>query len=284
MPDVLINGVSIRYEERGRGVPVVLTPGGRWGGYVMNRVATELAKEFRVITWDRPNTDGGSGIVTDGEVSEADIWSDFLAGLIRKLDLGPCYVGEYAGCRTTPLLCLKYPELVKGLMLAWPSGGDVPAERLPKNMYRPYMRAALREGMAGVCETPMYATAIRANPSVRDQLLSLDPVQFVRQLGYWEAFFTTSADLPTAGCRAGDEQWASIRHPAIVTGGADPIHPTITAQRIHKLIPGCHYHDPVVSLEEWDKLFNVVPYPKVSDLQGERIAPVWLNFIKETNT
>jgi len=56
------------------------------------------------------------------------------------------------------------------------------------------------------------------------------------------------------------------------------------AQRIHKLIPGCRYHDPVVSLEEWDKLFNVVPYPKVSDLQGERIAPVWLNFIKETNT
>ena len=42
--------------------------------------------------------------------------------------------------------------------------------------------------------------------------------------------------------------------------------------------------DPVVSLEEWDKVFNVLPYPKVSDLQGERIAPVWLNFIKETNT
>lgn len=284
MPEVLIDGVTIRYEAMGSGTPVVLTPGGRWGGYVMKRVATELAKHFRVITWDRPNTDGASGIVTKGDVSEADIWCSFLAGLIRQLELGPCYVGEYAGCRTTPLLCVRHPELVKGLMLAWPSGGEVPAERLPKNMYRPYMRAALRGGMAAVCETPMYAAAIQANPSVRDHLLAQDPVTFVRQFGFWEAFFTTSADLPTAGCRLGDAEWASIRKPAIVTGGADPIHPTIAAQRIQKLIPGCRYHDPVVSLEEWDKVFNVLPYPKVSDLQGERIAPVWLNFIKETNT
>ena len=67
---------------------------------------------------------------------------------------------------------------------------------------------------------------------------------------------------------------------AIVTGGEDPVHPTATAQRLHRLLPNARYHDPVVSLAEWDKVFNVVPYPEVSNLQGARIAPVWREFIK----
>src|ERR1700722_9489914 len=141
MPELSCDRYVLSYEDRGTGIPVVLTPGGRWGGYVMNVVATELAKSFRVITWDRSNTDGGSSVVIEGADSEADLWADQLAALIRGLHLGPCYIGEYAGCRPPPLACLKHPQLVKGLMLAWPSGGEVPAERLPRNMYRPYMRA-----------------------------------------------------------------------------------------------------------------------------------------------
>ena len=39
-------------------------------------------------------------------------------------------------------------------------------------------------------------------------------------------------------------------------------------------------HDPVVNLEEWDKVFNILSYPEVSDLQGARIAPVWRDFIE----
>jgi 2-hydroxy-6-oxonona-2,4-dienedioate hydrolase len=282
MPELTFDRYTLCYEDQGTGAPIVLTPGGRWGGYVMAVVAAELAKSFRVITWDRSNTDGGSSVVIDGTESEADLWADQLAALIQRLELGPCYIGEYAGCRTTPLACLKHPRSVKGLMLAWPSGGEVPAERLPKNMYRPYMRAALRDGMEGVIETPMFATAIKKNPSNRHRLLTMDPRQFVRQMAYWEAFFTTSADLPTAGCRATEAEWASISVPSIVTGGCDPIHPTAAAARIHNLLRGSHYHDPVVTLDEWDALFNVVPYPEVSNLQGSRIAPVWRHFIEET--
>jgi pimeloyl-ACP methyl ester carboxylesterase len=282
MPEVEVGGRIVRYEERGSGTPVVLTPGGRWGGYVMRVVASELAKDFRVITWDRPNTDGASDVALEGGESEADVWADHLAGLIKTLRLAPCYVGEYAGCRTTPLLSFKQPQLVKGLMLAWPSGGEHPAERLPRNMYRPYMRAALRGGMEAVAQTPMFVESIRQNPSVRARLLALEPLQFVRQMAYWEAYFTTSGDLPTAGCRLTEEQWASLKMPAIVTGGADPVHPTEAAQRIHRLLSNSSYHEPVVSLEEWDKVFNVVPYPEVSNLQGARIAPVWRDFIRRT--
>ena len=59
------------------------------------------------------------------------------------------------------------------------------------------------------------------------------------------------------------------------------MHPTVAAQRIRDLLPDCRYHDPVVTLEEWDKVFDVLPYPQVSNLQGERIAPVWRSFIEQ---
>ena len=281
MPELAINGCLIHYDDFGGGtVPVVLTPGGRWGAYVMHLIAKELAEDFRVIVWDRRNTDGRSSIVIAGDQSEADLWADDLAALIQALDLGSCYVGEYAGCRTTPLLCLKHPELVRGLMLGWVSGGDYPAERLPKNFYRAYIRAALRRGMEGVIETSHFADSVQKNPANRDCLLAMSPIAFIRQMAYWEAFFNTSGDLPVVGCRASDDEWRSIQVPAIVTGGVDPIHPTDAAQRLHSLLPNCTYHDPVVTEAEWSAVFGVQPYPITSNLQGQRLAPVWRDFVK----
>jgi pimeloyl-ACP methyl ester carboxylesterase len=282
MAELTINGCSIHYDEFGSGsVPVVLTPGGRWGAYVMHLIAEELAKDFRVIVWDRRNTDARSSIVIGGDQSEADIWANDLAALIQALQLGPCYLGEYAGCRTTPLLALKHPGLVKGLMLGWISGGDYPAERLPKNFYRGYISAALRHGMKGVIETSHFADSIKLNPANRDALLAMPPIAFIRQMAYWEAFFTTSGDLPVAGCRASDAEWRTITAPASVTGGVDPVHPTAAAERLRSLLPNCVYHDPVVTEDEWNAVFGVEPYPVTSKLQGKRLAPVWRDFIKQ---
>ena len=32
MPDIVVNGCKVRYQDIGTGTPVVLTPGGRWVG------------------------------------------------------------------------------------------------------------------------------------------------------------------------------------------------------------------------------------------------------------
>ena len=107
------------------------------------------------------------------------------------------------------------------------------------------------------------------------------PDEFARQMAYWDSFFTTSGDLPVAGCRLNDEQWASINIPASVTGGCDPVHPTAVAQRIARLLPLSEYHEPVCTLEEWDREFGpTIPYPETSKFQGALIAPVWLDFIR----
>jgi pimeloyl-ACP methyl ester carboxylesterase len=283
MPELVVNGCTVGYQEFGGGpVAVVLTPGGRWGGYVHRVVATALAEEFRVITWDRRNTDARADIIIAGDSSEADLWADDLAALIQALKLGPCYVGEYAGCRVTPLLCVKYPQLVKGLLLAWCSGGEYPAGRLPKNFYQAYTRVALRRGMEGVIETNHFAASIKQNPGNRERLLRMDPREFIRQMAYWEAFFITSGDLPIAGCRLTDEEWASIKIPASVTGGVDPTHPTEAAQRLARLLPQARYQEPVVTVAEWNANFGgPTPYAITANFQGARIAPVWRDFLRE---
>jgi pimeloyl-ACP methyl ester carboxylesterase len=281
MPDILINGCTIHYNDIGSGVPVVVTPGGRWAAYVQRVIAAELAKTCRVITWDRRNTDGQADIVIAGEHSEAEIWADDLAALISALKLGCCYVGEYAGCRVTPLLCLKHPELVKGLMLAWPSGGEYAAERLPKSFYRQYIRAALRQGMAGVVEVDRFAGSIKHRSENRLRLLDMQPYAFVRQMAFWESFFLTSGDLPITGCTASIDEFASIKSPAVVVAGNDPIHPAEVAKSLHAIMPDCRYHDPVMTPDEWTKIFNVIAFPQVSDLQGQRIAPLWREFIRQ---
>jgi pimeloyl-ACP methyl ester carboxylesterase len=166
-------------------------------------------------------------------------------------------------------------------MLAWPSGGEYAAERLPKSFYRQYIRAALRQGMAGVVEVDRFAGSIKHRSENRLRLLDMQPYAFVRQMAFWESFFLTSGDLPIAGCTASIDEFASIKSPAIVIGGNDSIHPTEVAKSLHAIMPDCRYHDPVMTREEWTKIFNVIPFPQVSDLQGQRIGPLWREFIRQ---
>ncbi|MGH7091581.1 MAG: alpha/beta fold hydrolase, partial [Stellaceae bacterium] len=119
------------------------------------------------------------------------------------------------------------------------------------------------------------------NPANRARLLALDPRGFARQMAYWEAYFTTSADLAIAGCRLIDREWDSIKAPTIVIGGVDPIHPSNAGERLRRLLPNAELHPPVVTLEEWGGLFGKVPYPQVADFQGSRIAPVWRDFLRK---
>ena len=279
MPDIVVNGCKIRYQEQGSGPPVVLTSGGRWGGYVQEAVAGLLAERHRVITWDRRNCDGAANIVIGGELTEAEIWADDLSALIQHLDIGPCFVGEYAGCRTTPWLALRHPSLVKGMLLAWPSGGPYPAERLPRNFYQQYIEAAGDGGMERVAATANFADSMQHNPGNRQRLLDMDVREFMDTMSRWSKAFTASGDLPVAGCTATEEQWASIGVPAIVVAGCDPVHPTEAARNISRLMPNCSFHGPVIPLDEWDQVFGNNPYPVTSKLQGERVAPVWLDFL-----
>ena len=64
----------------------------------------------------------------------------------------------------------------------------------------------------------------------------------------------------------------------MILSEADPIHPPETAERVHRLLPRSELHEPVITLDEWDKIFPG-PYADTSKVQGSRAAPIFLEFL-----
>ena len=88
MPTIKIRGCTLHYRIRGDGPLLVLTPGGRVGMDATRALGDELAKDFRLLEWDRRNT-GASDVSIDGDASEQEIWAADLAELLQRLDFAP---------------------------------------------------------------------------------------------------------------------------------------------------------------------------------------------------
>lgn len=275
MPTRMVNGCTIHYEETGSGVPIFFTPGGRSPKAIMRPIAERLAPDYRTIIYDRRNC-GASDIVITGEESEQEIWAEDLARLIKELGLAPAYLsGWSAGCRVSLLTAIRHPEVVKGLLLGWVTGGAVAAERLAYNYYGQYIEAAEQGGLAAVAETPYFAERISENPANRDRLLSMDVQEFVTVMGRWSAFFTLGADAPVIG--ASKEQLASIRVPTTIVSGDDDVHTLAAAQALHSILPNSEFHDPVIPREEWDELFGQPEH--LARVRAERAGPIFSEFL-----
>lgn len=276
MATTAVRGCTIHYEETGSGVPIVFTPGGRSPKSIMRPVAERMAPHYRTVIYDRRNC-GASDIVIAGEESEQEIWAEDLAQLIKQLDLAPAYIsGWSAGCRVSLLTAIRHPELVKGLLLGWVTGGSVAAERLAYQYYGQFIEAAEQGGMAAVADTPYFAERIAENPANRGRLLGMDLQDFLNIMKRWRTFFTQGADLPVIG--ATEEQLASIKMPTMIVAGDDDVHTLPAAQALHRLIAGSEFHDPVIPREEWDQLWEGPP-EQMAQVRADRTTPIFLEFL-----
>lgn len=229
------DGCRLQYEITGEGPPMVLTPGGREGRRVLDPLVAELAKHFRLLTWDRRNT-GESDLYFDETRSEQAIWAADLAELARALDFTPGWIaGGSAGCRVSLNAVLHDPGIARGLVLWSASGGAYGSQFLGYNYHVPYIVAAQSGGMAAVAQTPFFADRIAGNPRNRDYLLSFDPDRFIAVMRRWNESFYPDPTQPLAGIE-GD--LASIRAPTLIIEGNDDIHPAESSQALAKAIPG----------------------------------------------
>ena len=277
MATTMVRGCTIHFEEMGSGVPVVFTPGGRSPKSIMRPVAERMAPNYRTVIYDRRNC-GASDIVISGDESEQEIWAEDLAQLIKQLDLAPAYIsGWSAGCRVSLLTAIRHPELVKGLLLGWVTGGSVAAERLAYQYYGQFIEAAEQGGMTAVADTPYFAERIAETPANRDRLLGMDVQSFLIVMRRWRTFFTEGADLPVIG--ATEEQLASIKIPTVIVAGDDDVHTLPAAQALHRLIAGSELHDPVITREEWDQLWEGPP-EQLAQVRADRTTPIFLDFLQ----
>lgn len=229
------DGCQLHYDLVGEGPALVLTPGGREGRRALDGLTRELAKHFRLLTWDRRNT-GASDLYFDEGRSEQAIWSTDLAELVRALDLAPAWIaGGSAGCRTSLNTVLRDPAVACGLVLWSASGGAYGSQFLGYNYHVPYIVAAQCGGMAMVAETPFFADRIAANARNRDYLLSFDPDRFIAVMKRWNESFYPHEGEVLAGIE-GD--LGAIQMPVLIVEGNDDIHPAVASQALAAAIPG----------------------------------------------
>ena len=276
MATALINGCNIWYEMAGSGQAIVFTPGGRSPGSMMSTIANEMSSDYLTVIHDRRNC-GASDVIIAGEGSDQEIWADDMAEMIRQLNIGPAYLsGWSSGCRLSILTAIRYPELVKGLLLGWVTGGATAAERLAYQYYGQFIEAAEAGGMEAVSATEFFAERIAQNPGNQEKLLNMDPGEFISVMGRWSTFFTEGAHLPVIG--ATEEELGAIKVPTVIVAGNDEVHTLTAAQNLHRLLPQSEFHDPPISTDEWDRLW-VGPPEDLARVRAERAAPIFREFL-----
>ncbi|MCX4713020.1 MULTISPECIES: alpha/beta fold hydrolase [Streptomyces] len=126
MPVIAVNGVRLAYRDLGHGPPVLLVMGAGATGsaWHLHQVPALVAAGNRVVTFDNrglgPDGPGASGFTVDDLVADA-------AGLVTRLDLGPCtVVGTSLGARVAAELALTRPDLVDAIVLMATRGRSDP--------------------------------------------------------------------------------------------------------------------------------------------------------------
>jgi pimeloyl-ACP methyl ester carboxylesterase len=116
VPTVLVNGVSLYYEEHGVGDPIVCIHGTLSSAALWRDAAAELGTRGRVIVYDRrgfSRSDRPEPFITDVHVH-----ADDTAALIDALAAAPAIViGRSAGGEIAIDLALRYPDRVSALVL-----------------------------------------------------------------------------------------------------------------------------------------------------------------------
>ncbi len=174
---ITVEGNRIWIEERGRGIPIVMSAGGQNRLETLRPLAEKLSAKYRVITWDRANM-GRSDLVLKG-ARDIDVWTDQQAGLQSQLNARPAYlIGASSGGRTAYIMASRYPDYARGVFTFLTTGGGTIGESLAKQYYFNYADMAEKDGMAAVAKTPFWAERIELNPANEQKLLSMDPHEF----------------------------------------------------------------------------------------------------------
>jgi pimeloyl-ACP methyl ester carboxylesterase len=117
LPTIKVNGTELFYQVEGKGEPLVLVHGS-WGDHFnWQLVVPELARSFRVLTYDRR---GHSQSQRPAEGTRRDDEDD-LGALLESLAFGPAHVaGNSFGASIALGLATRRPELFRTLVVHEP--------------------------------------------------------------------------------------------------------------------------------------------------------------------
>lgn len=239
------NGITLHYEEEGRGTPVVFVHGSIGDYSYWQDEVHAFGTKYRAIAYSRrynyPNTNPSR----PGYSAAAD--ADDLAAFIHKLHLGKVYVvGHSYGALTALFLAIRHPELIRAMVLAEPPAvtllRHLPAEQAPRGdklfadiqarMVEP-MQAAFSKGhrQAGVATFINY---VLDDPSAWRKMAPSDRADTLRDAHEWDVMMTRGTLFPEIDPAA----IHAIRVPVLVmSGGVSYKFLGYIDQEIVRLIP-----------------------------------------------
>jgi esterase len=120
VPEIGVNGVSLYYEERGSGEPILCIHGTGSSAAPWRESVDRLAKHGRAIAYDRRGCFRSER--PEPYVTNVGQHADDAAALIDALDASPAIViGRSYGGATAVDLALRYPDRVRALALLEPA-------------------------------------------------------------------------------------------------------------------------------------------------------------------
>ena len=220
MATVDVNTVTLYYERRGDGPPVLLVPGAAGDAGIWGTAADALADEFTVVTYDRrgnsrsPRPEGWTSTSVEEQATDA-------AELLLSLGLAPALVyGNSSGAIFVNDLVLRRPEVVRGAVMHEPPYIGVSSNPAQVGAG---LQAMVEQGMA--MGGPPAAMELFFRFVCGNQVFdALDPQLRSRVLADGEVFFTV--ELPAqAEYLPGPGELAQVDVPCVVTAGVDSRDP-----------------------------------------------------------
>lgn len=136
-----VGDVEVYFKDEGQGHVILMVHGSQSTLKTWDKVAPQLAKNYRVIRFDIP-PQGLSGTVTD-EAAARMLVTDIAEGLLEQLGVKQVtYVGVSSGGTLGVFLAAKRPDLVKRLILSNTPAATVTTDHLKPD---PVFEAAQRE-------------------------------------------------------------------------------------------------------------------------------------------
>ena len=231
MPSINTNGITLHYEERGQGEPLILlmglgAPGSKWADH-----AAAYEQHFRCFVVD--NRGAGESDKPAGPYTTRMLAED-TAGLMRALGIQQARVaGLSMGSAIAQELALAYPHLVRSLVLisSWAR-----CDRYTQAVFDHFKKARARLSPADFVQ--LLQLWIAAPPYYEEHEAQMLQDQANAAEGYMplDAF---AAQCDACGTHQALERLVQIRVPALLTvGDADIFTPLRLTAEMHARLPG----------------------------------------------
>jgi len=234
MPRIQVNGAEIFYEEQGKGPETIIFAHGLiWSHKMFSRQVEALKDCFRCIAFDFRGQ--GQSEITDSGY-DMDTLTEDAACLIKALGCAPCNfaglsMGGFVGMR----LAVRYPDLIKNLILMETSADPEPEENISK--YKMLNFIARWFGLKLVAERimPIMFGSKFLNDSTRSEEKAL---LRKRMLANHSAGITRAVKGVIGRQGIYEELEKITAHTLIIVGDQDTATPPEKSRRIQEKIPG----------------------------------------------